>query len=146
MRSISIAATLLATVLAVDAFTASTLSSTRPSLTVTYGYVPDGLTAEQYKKIKAQEAAKAANLGKVGPRGFKSRSFQSFQEALERGEAAHLMPVTNAKERLAKGEIKMQDIPYMQRGGAWVSTYHCSELSKMFGWYGAVRSHCCNPS
>lgn len=124
MRAISITVTLLATVLAVDAFTASTrLPSTaaRPSLTVIYGYVPDGLTAEQYKKIKEKEAAKAANLGKVGPRGFKSRSFQSFQEALERGEAAHLMPVTNAKERIAKGELKLQDIPYMQRGGAWVS-------------------------
>lgn len=29
------------------------------------------------------------------------------------------MPVENAKQRLAKGEIKMQDIPYMQRGGNW---------------------------
>ena len=124
MRSISITATaLLATVFAVDAFTASTLTFTavRPSLTVAYGYVPDGLTAEQYKKIKEKEAAKASNLGKLGPRGFKSRSFQSFQEALERGEAAHLMPVTNAKERIAKGELKLEDIPYMQRGGAWVS-------------------------
>mmetsp|Transcript_5116 Transcript_5116/g.11451 ORF Transcript_5116/g.11451 Transcript_5116/m.11451 type:complete len:155 (+) Transcript_5116:20-484(+) len=44
---------------------------------------------------------------------------QSFQEALERGEAAHLMPVFNAKEKLAKGEVKMEDIPYMQRGGKW---------------------------
>ena len=122
MRAISITATLLATGLAVDAFTASTtiLPSTRPCQTVTYGYVPDGLTAEQYKKIKEKETAKAANLGKLGPRGFKSRSFQSFQEALERGEAAHLMPVTNAKERIAKGELKLQDIPYMQRGGSWV--------------------------
>jgi Na+-translocating ferredoxin:NAD+ oxidoreductase RnfG subunit len=38
------------------------------SLVTMYGYVPDGLTAEQWKKIKAQEAEKKANLGKVGPR------------------------------------------------------------------------------
>lgn len=121
MRATTIAITVLASCVPVDAFPASTLSTTRQTLTVSYGYVPDGLTAEQYKKIKEKETAAAKNLGKVGPRGFKSRSFQSFQEALERGEAAHLLPVTNAKERLAKGEIKMQDIPYMQRGGSWVS-------------------------
>lgn len=129
MRAIPIASTFLAYFLAVDAFTASTLHSTRPALTVTYGYVPDGLTAAEYKKIKEKEAAKSKNLGKMGPRGFKSRSFQSFQEALERGEAAHLMPVTNAKERIARGEIKLQDIPYMQRGGSWVS----GGTSKYFG-------------
>lgn len=55
----------------------------------------------------------------MGPKGFKSRSFQSFQEALERGETTHLMPVMNAKERVKKGELKPEDIPYMQRGGAW---------------------------
>ena len=38
------------------------------SLVTMYGYVPDGLTAEQWKKIKAKEAEKKANLGKVGPR------------------------------------------------------------------------------
>ena len=58
-------------------------------------------------------------MGKLGPRGFKSRSFQSFQEALERGEAKHLMPVLNAEERVKKGEIRREDIPYMQRGGSW---------------------------
>ena len=54
--------------------------------------------------------------------GFQSRSFQSFQEALERGEAKHLMPVMNAKERVKKGELKVEDIPYMQRGGNWDNT------------------------
>ena len=29
------------------------------------------------------------------------------------------MPVFFAKEKLARGEIKLQDIPYMQRGGSW---------------------------
>jgi hypothetical protein len=85
-------------------------------------YVPSGFTPEQYKKFKAQETKKATakkNLGGMGPRGFKSRSMQSFQEAMERGEASHLMPVFNAKERVKRGELKVQDIPYMQRGGNW---------------------------
>jgi hypothetical protein len=42
---------------------------------------------------------------------------QAFQEAMERGEAEHLMPVFNAQERIKKGELKPEDIPYMQRGG-----------------------------
>jgi len=87
-----------------------------------YGYVPSGFTPEQYKKFKEDEKKKATakkNLGGMGPRGFKSRSMQSFQEAMERGEAKHLMPVFNAKERVKRGELKVQDIPYMQRGGNW---------------------------
>lgn len=121
---------LLVSSLTADAFVASsTLSvSSQSSLVTLYGYIPDGLTAEQWKKIKEKEAQKKANLGKLGPRGFKSRSFQSFQEALERGEATHLMPVENAKERLRKGEIKLSDIPYMQRGGSWVSPSFSMDL------------------
>ena len=87
-----------------------------------YGYVPSGFTPEQYKKFKEQERKKGTakkNLGGMGPRGFKSRSMQSFQEAMERGEASHLMPVFNAKERVKKGDLKVEDIPYMQRGGNW---------------------------
>ncbi len=87
-----------------------------------YGYVPSGFTPDQYKKFKEEERKKAAakkNLGGMGPRGFKSRSMQSFQEAMERGEATHLMPVFNAKERVKRGELKVEDIPYMQRGGNW---------------------------
>mmetsp|Transcript_24840 Transcript_24840/g.58279 ORF Transcript_24840/g.58279 Transcript_24840/m.58279 type:complete len:216 (-) Transcript_24840:144-791(-) len=92
------------------------------SVTRLHDYVPSGFTPEQYKKFKQQEKKKAAakkNLGGMGPRGFKSRSMQSFQEAMERGEATHLMPVFNAKERVKRGEIKVDDIPYMQRGGNW---------------------------
>lgn len=48
-------------------------------------------------------------------KGFQSRSFQSFQEALERGEAKHLMPVMNAKQRVAKGELRKEDIPVSTR-------------------------------
>lgn len=46
----------------------TTTIMTQQSLVTMYGYVPDGLTAEQWKKIKAKEAEKKANLGKVGPR------------------------------------------------------------------------------
>ena len=91
------------------------------SSTRVYGYVPDGFTAASWKKYQQDEKKKSAtkNLGGLGPRGFKSRSFQSFHEALERGEAEHLLPVLNAKQRIQKGELKPEDVPYMQRGGAW---------------------------
>jgi len=95
--------------------------SRRNVSTIRMVYIPDGFTKESYAKFKEEERKKNAkkNLGGVGPKGFKSRSMQSFQEALERGEAEHLLPVMNAKERVAKGELKLEDIPYMQRGGAW---------------------------
>jgi hypothetical protein len=96
-----------------SAFTQQSLSTSRSSNLVAYGYVPAGFTPEQYKKFKADEAKKKAksNLGGVGPRGFKSRSMQSFQEAMDRGEAGHLLPVFNAKERIKSGELKKEDIP-----------------------------------
>ena len=98
---------------AAQAFTTGTLPGSRSSQVVTYGYVPSGFTPEEYKKFKEAEAKKAAkkNLGGLGPRGFNSRSFQSFQEALERGETQHLMPVFNAKDKIKKGELKTEDIP-----------------------------------
>jgi hypothetical protein len=95
-----------------------------PSATELYEYIPAGFTKETWTKFKAKEVSKkqASNLGRLGPKGFKSRSFQSFQEALERGEAEHLLPVFNAKEKLAKKQIRLEDIPYMQRGGSWDNT------------------------
>jgi hypothetical protein len=129
MKTVSVAALslylALATAGVVSAFQST--STTTPSLVrpttivLNMAYIPDGFTKESYAKFKAEEKAKQAkkNLGRMGPKGFQSRSFQSFQEALERGEAAHLMPVMNAKERVRKGELRKEDIPYMQRGGAW---------------------------
>ena len=122
MKTTAVATLLL--VAGAQAFSPQPLSVARESTALSMGYVPDGFTAESYKKFKEEEARKAAakkNLGGLGPRGFKSRSMQSFQEAMERGEAEHLMPVFNAEERVRKGELKMEDIPYMQRGG--VSKY-----------------------
>ena len=126
MRGITITAVLIVSLSAINAFTITTVplsNSVSVSSTTLYAYIPDGLTKQQWDNIKKKEAEKKANLGKVGVRGFKSRSFQSFQEALERGEASHMMPVFNAKEKLKKGEIKLEDIPYMQRGGSWVCNY-----------------------
>lgn len=108
-----------------DAFQQATPSTTQVaasmSSTALYVYIPSGFTKESWAKFQEKEAKQkqAQNLGRMGPRGFQSRSMQSFQEALERGEADHLLPMMNAKERLKKGEIKEDDIPYMQRGGAW---------------------------
>jgi hypothetical protein len=54
-----------------ESFMAQSLSTTRSSQLVSYGYVPSGFTPEQYKKLKEDDAKKAAksNLGGVGPRG-----------------------------------------------------------------------------
>lgn len=89
--------------------------------TAVHGYVPDGFSsAEEYQKFrKKEEDQKKKNLGRLGPRGFQSRSFESFHKALERGETSHLLPVFDAKGKLKRGEIRKEDIPYMQRGGNW---------------------------
>eukprot|EP00522_Entomoneis_paludosa_P014470 CAMPEP_0172438940 /NCGR_PEP_ID=MMETSP1065-20121228/61_1 /TAXON_ID=265537 /ORGANISM="Amphiprora paludosa, Strain CCMP125" /LENGTH=178 /DNA_ID=CAMNT_0013187539 /DNA_START=149 /DNA_END=685 /DNA_ORIENTATION=- len=85
------------------------------------GYVPDGMSAAQWKQIQAKEKATKAKkkFGAVGPQSFQSRSLQSFQTDMEQGKTGHLLPVFNAKERIQRGEIKQEDIPYMQRGGNW---------------------------
>jgi hypothetical protein len=83
-------------------------------------YVPAGLSAAEYKRIKEADQKKLGkNLGGVGPRGFKSRSLKSWQEARERGETDHFMAPLGYREALKKGEIKKEDVPYMVRGGAW---------------------------
>lgn len=64
-------------------------------------------------KEKERASLKKKNLGAFGPQTFKSRSMSSFQKDLEAGKATHLLPVFNAKEKLARGEIKESDIPYM---------------------------------
>jgi hypothetical protein len=96
------------------------------------GYVPEGMSPEQYRKLKQKEDDDKKNkkFGAYGPQTFKSRSMQSFQKDLEDGKASHLMPVFNAQEKLKKGIIKKDDIPYMQRLGAWDD----SDLGKKKQW------------
>jgi hypothetical protein len=89
------------------------------------------MTPEQYRKLKEKEKVPAGkNLGAYGPQSFKSRSMYAFQKDLEAGKAAHLMPVFNAKEKLKKGVIKKEDIPYMQRMGSWDN----SDVGKKKEW------------
>merc|ERR1719231_1068528 len=79
--------------------------------------------------MQAKEKAKARNFKENGPRGYKSRSFNSFVEALERGEAKHLLPVD--PRDVKSGKIKIEDVPYMQRpNGAWDG----SDLKGMARW------------
>jgi hypothetical protein len=55
-----------------------------------HSYVPSSLTAEEYMKVKKRDEKKlGSNLGRLGPRGFKSRSMQAWQEAHEQGETTH---------------------------------------------------------
>ena len=76
------------------------------------------MSPEQWRKLKKKETAEKSKkkFGAYGPQSFKSRSLQSFQEDLEKGRAGHLLPVFNAKEKVKRGQLKAEDIPYMQRG------------------------------
>jgi hypothetical protein len=101
-----------------QAFTAQSSSVQR--LAPLNAYVPAGLSADEYRKIKDADKKKLGNnLGGLGPRGFKSRSMQSWQEAYERGETGHSMVPFGYRKALKNGEIKKEDVPYMVRGGSW---------------------------
>ncbi len=105
----------------------ATTPSARPA-TQLNAYVPSGMTPEEWEKIKAKEKKAKTNLGAGGARGFKSRSFDSFVKALEKGEATHLYAVN--PEEVRKGNIALKDVPYMQRGGSWDN----SDLKGKAGW------------
>ena len=84
------------------------------------GYVPDGLTPEEYKKIKQRDQSKVGkNLGRLGPKGFKSRSMQAWQEAYERGDAGHTFAPIGYRKLLRQGKLRKEQVPYMVRGGSW---------------------------
>ena len=63
--------------------------------------------------MQAKEKEVKKNLGVGGARGFKSRSFNSFVEALEKGEATHLFAVDPRKVK--SGEIPLKDVPSVGR-------------------------------
>lgn len=89
-------------------------------ITSLHSYVPDGLTEAEYKKIKENDKKKLGkDLGRLGAHSFKSRSLQGWQEALDRGEAAHAMAPVGYKQQLKDGKIRKEDVPYMVRGGSW---------------------------
>eukprot|EP00613_Pedinella_sp_CCMP2098_P002706 CAMPEP_0171627832 /NCGR_PEP_ID=MMETSP0990-20121206/21036_1 /TAXON_ID=483369 /ORGANISM="non described non described, Strain CCMP2098" /LENGTH=101 /DNA_ID=CAMNT_0012195821 /DNA_START=211 /DNA_END=516 /DNA_ORIENTATION=- len=93
-------------------------------------YIPSGMTKEQWKKIKDKESKK--KVGKFdGTSGmqFRSRSFEDFQKGREDGRYKYNMPMEFAAEKLKKGIIKPEDIPYMQRKGGMADD---SDLKKKF--------------
>jgi hypothetical protein len=88
---------------------------------VNVGYIPSGMTVHEWHNFQRAEKRKlkSKDFGSIGPTSFKSRSLQAFQEDLEKGKVKHLFPTMFAKERVKRGFIKEEDIPYMQRGGSW---------------------------
>jgi hypothetical protein len=122
MKLLSVAAAILAMSANVGAFSPALAAQqqTGSRLAPLNAYVPDGLTPEQYKKIKAADKKKLGkDLGRLGPRGFTSRSMQAWQEAFDKGEAGHTFAPLGYKEKLQKRQIKKEDVPYMVRGGKW---------------------------
>ena len=120
-----------AVIVALALSSASAFQATAPATRVSTqlsAYVPSGMSPEEWEKIKAKEKKAKTNLGAGGARGFKSRSFDSFVAALEKGEADHLYAVN--PDDVRKGKIALKDVPYMQRGGAWDN----SDLKGKKGW------------
>ena len=116
MKTTIIVAVLLASV---NAF-APQLTSSSSRLAPLNAYVPAGLSPQEYQKIKQADQKKLGkDLGRLGPRGFKSRSMQSWQEAYEKGETGHSIAPFGYKQLLKEGKIKKEDVPYMVRGGSW---------------------------
>lgn len=99
---------------------ASSYQRTVAASSLSVGYVPDGLTPEQYNKIKQQDKKnKGQNLGGLGPKGFTSRSLKAWQEAYEKGDAGHTFAPIGYRKQLKQGKIRKEEIPYMVRGGKW---------------------------
>lgn len=83
--------------------------SAEQSATALHEYIPNGMSKEQWYKIKDKEANKnkGKNLGKSGITSFKSRSFAEWQKA----GGKNLFPVDPRTVKDPK------DLPYMQRAG-----------------------------
>merc|ERR1719502_2041734 len=75
-------------------------------------YVPDGLTKEQWKKMKQKEKDKNKNLKFNGTSGmkFRSRSMADFLEGREKGLYKYNMPLEGDVKKLLrerKSSLKM---------------------------------------
>ncbi|KAL7460201.1 hypothetical protein ACHAXS_000664 [Conticribra weissflogii] len=57
---------------------------------VNVGYVPDGMTVHEWHEFQRAEKRKiqSKDFASVGPKSFKSRSLQAFQEDLDKGKAS----------------------------------------------------------
>ena len=93
------------------------------------GYVPDGLSKEEWDKIKEKDKKKKLNFEGTSGMKFRSRSFKEFVKGREDGTIEYNMPMERAKEKLKKGLIRPKDIPYMQRPGGMPDG---SDLKKKF--------------
>jgi hypothetical protein len=86
------------------AYSASALRST------SNGYIPDGLSPQQWEVIKAKEqSSKKGNLGKLGVTSFESRSMVGWM-------------LDGQRHNFAKDpkKVSKENLPYMQKkGGSW---------------------------
>ena len=93
------------------------------------GYVPDGLSKEDWEMIKKKDEKKNLKFEGTSGMKFRSRSFKEFAKGREDGTIEYNMPMERAKEKLNKGLIRAEDIPYMQRPGGMPDN---SDLKKKF--------------
>ena len=93
------------------------------------GYVPDGLSKEDWEMIKKKDKKKNLKFEGTSGMKFRSRSFKEFANGREDGTIEYNMPMERAKEKLNKGLIRPEDIPYMQRPGGMPDN---SDLKKKF--------------
>ena len=83
MKTTIVAVGILATSASAFQQPATTQHISRGSSTALFEYIPSGFTKESWAQFKAKEKAKKdelakKNLGRLGPKGFQSRSFQSY--------------------------------------------------------------------
>tara|TARA_B100000963_G_C22639317_1_gene679490 strand:+ start:1985 stop:2377 length:393 start_codon:yes stop_codon:yes gene_type:complete len=93
------------------------------------GYIPDGLSKEEWNMIKKKDKKKKLKFEGTSGMKFRSRSFKEFAKGREDGTIEYNMPMERAKEKLEKGLISPKDIPYMQRPGGMPDG---SDLKKKF--------------
>ena len=93
------------------------------------GYVPDGLSKEDWEMIKKKDKKKNLKFEGTSGMKFRSRSFKEFAKGREDGTIEYNMPMERAKEKLNKGLIRPEDIPYMQRPGGMPDN---TDLKKKF--------------
>ena len=100
-------AALAVSAISVSAFSASGRVVTSARGQMMMEYIPDGMSKEQWRKIKKNEATanKGKDLAKVGITKFKSRSFESWQKS----GGKNLFPVDPS--------TPLEETPYMQRPG-----------------------------
>ena len=114
-----------------SSFTGSQLKTdARNSGIITMEYIPEGMTKEQWRKLKEEEKKKTQgkNLGTVGITSFKSRTFADWQKS----GGKNLFPVDPKKVKDPK------EIPYMQRPGGKADDSDLNDKKKGGGMFGGM--------